>query len=335
MILTWMRLRNLVQLGCSLAHFSATTAIRANWSSRAILKTRGFHKKLVLTKSDVFAELKRRVPNIQANRKTRVNLNNTKIYGLMQKLLEYPLSDPEDILFIKSEFLKWETTFDGMAQTNSSDGSRMTLTFEDRLRFIHILANVDEVRAEYLRSTDGKNRASVDYQKSDKAPCDWKELLCDMFNDEDEVYETKPFPDLHDKFRNSITLDKGSIELTPDKCKTIMADYKKKVLETVRKYNLSGNGSDMAVFEDDAQGKSLDVFLYIFHIYLFHCYSLFLCYKVREVHWSPKKRMVGLTENSLSREPKGKDVMIWLLLMATTGKSFLVRLDQRSCIGGR
>ena len=67
-----------------------------------------------------------------------------------------------------------------------------------------------------------------------------------------------------------------------------MTDYKKKVMETIRKYNLSGNGADMAVFEDDAPGECLYIFLYIFHIYLFHCDSLFLRYKVREVHWIPK-----------------------------------------------
>jgi hypothetical protein len=113
----------------------------------------------------------------------------------MQRLLEYPLTDPEDILFIKNEFLKWETSFAGMAPTNSSEGR---MTFEDKLRFIHILANVDVVWAEYLRSTDGKSRVDVDYQNSDKAPSDWKELLCEKFNNEDEVYETKQLPDLHD-----------------------------------------------------------------------------------------------------------------------------------------
>lgn len=77
-----------------------------------------------------------------------------------------------------------------------------------------------------------------------------------MFNDE-EVYDTKALPDLHDKFRNPISLGKGSIELTPDKCKTVMTDSKKKVMKTIAKYNLSGNGADMAVFEDDQDGKVL------------------------------------------------------------------------------
>jgi hypothetical protein len=34
-----------------------------------------------------------------------------------------------------------------------------------------------------------------------------------------------------------------------------MTDYKKKVLETIRKYNLSGNGADMAIFPDDEPGE--------------------------------------------------------------------------------
>ena len=205
------------------------------------------------------------MPNIQASRQTRVNLKNTTVYGLMQKLLECPVIDPGDIAFIKSEFLKWETTFEGMSQSKSSDGR---LTFEDKLRVIHIIANDDVVRAEYLRSTDGKKRAGVDYQNTDKAPKDWKELLCERFNDEDLVYETKPLPDLHDMFRNSITLHKGSIELTPDKVKTTMTDYKKKVMETIRKYSLSGNGSDMAIFPDDESGEYSYFICYIFILLL-------------------------------------------------------------------
>ena len=64
-------------------------------------------------------------------------------------------------------------------------------------------------------------------------------------------------PNLHDKFRNPITLKKRAFDLTPNHCKRITTDHKKKVMETVRKYNLSGNGSDMAVHHDvDAEGES-------------------------------------------------------------------------------
>eukprot|EP00956_Cyclotella_meneghiniana_P023472 scaffold45715_cov37-Cyclotella_meneghiniana.AAC.3 len=94
----------------------------------------------------------------------------------------------------------------------------------------------------------------VDYQNSDKAPRGWMELLCVIFNS-DEVFETKALPDLHDRFRLPITLEKGSMELTPDRCKTVMTDYKKKVMNTIAKYNLSGNGSDMAVVEHDQDGE--------------------------------------------------------------------------------
>ena len=34
-----------------------------------------------------------------------------------------------------------------------------------------------------------------------------------------------------------------------------MTDSKKKLMKTIAKYNLSGNGADMAVFEDDQDGK--------------------------------------------------------------------------------
>jgi hypothetical protein len=71
----------------------------------------------------------------------------------------------------------------------------------------------------------------------------------------DDVYETKALSDVHNKFRNPISLEKGSIEQTPDKHKIMMTGYKKKVMKTIGKYNLGGNGADMAVFEDDLEGK--------------------------------------------------------------------------------
>ena len=123
------------------------------------MKVRGFHKKIVLPKSDVFAELKRRVPNIQTHKTTFVNLKNMTTLMLMKKMLDYPITDEGDIAFIKNEFLKWETTFKEVGQTKTPEGR---MSFQDKLRFINILANEDAVREAYLRSTDGKNRSGLD-----------------------------------------------------------------------------------------------------------------------------------------------------------------------------
>ena len=39
--------------------------------------------------------------------------------------------------------------------------------------------------------------------------------------------------------------------ITPDKCKSIISDMKTKLKDIIRRYNLSGNGSDMAKHDDD------------------------------------------------------------------------------------
>ena len=139
--------------------------------------------------------------------------------------------------------------------SEESSGKKRHLMLEDRLWFIIILATDDDVRAMmYLSHTDGLDKMGVDYQNSEKRQPSWMELLSERFNDDSVEVLTKKLPNLHDKFNDHIVCDRKYDELTPDKCKEVMASMKKKVVEIIRKYNLSGNGSDMAKHDFDEEG---------------------------------------------------------------------------------
>ena len=69
---------------------------------------KGNQNKIKVTKAMIFSELKRRVPDIQAHRKSKVNMNNTTIEQLMDLLTRYHLTSDDDISFIENEFMRHE-----------------------------------------------------------------------------------------------------------------------------------------------------------------------------------------------------------------------------------
>ena len=105
--------------------------------------------------------------------------------------------------------------------------------------------------AAYLPSTDGKDRLDVEYAGTDQAPIDWRELLCALFNDETVEAWTKSHASLHEDFKDPIDCRKGGYSLTLDACDKMLTDQKGKLRDIIHRYNLSGNGSDMAVYEGD------------------------------------------------------------------------------------
>jgi hypothetical protein len=219
---------------------------------------KGYYSKIILPKTDIMAELLRRVPNIQDDKKTKVNMKNTKIEGLMERLTRYPIRDKGDIQFIKSEFYLHETSLEPVVNAKADEdglaGSKKTMSSSDRLRFIIILANNDTVRVAFLKSTDRKTREEIDGANSDKLPADWSELICELFNDSEYEAKTRPIPNLHSKFRDEIDCPKGEFDLNPETAKALMSGQKKKLRDMIQKYNASGNGSDMASHPEDVEG---------------------------------------------------------------------------------
>lgn len=217
---------------------------------------KGSIRNLVVSKQEVADELKRRYPESRTNHK-----NKTKD-ELMEMLLKFPIADTGDIEYVREEQSRISTVIENLLANSHPDkndpeeSSRANKMV--RLRFIVILTTNERVLAAYLRSTDGKTAKDIDYQNTDKAPPSWKTLLCELFNDKSEEVHTKIFHSLHDDFRESINCDVGDYVLTEDKCADIMSSMKKKVRKITNDYNLSGNGSDMAKFDDDSEDEDSD-----------------------------------------------------------------------------
>lgn len=131
---------------------------------------------LILPKKDIAQEIMRRCTTIKG-----VNHNNKGVEQLMALLLKHPITDPIDIAFIKNEFQTHCSIINELLADGNS--KRVSANKIARLRFIVILCTHDDVRAAYLRSTDGKTAQEIDYQNSDKAPQSWMDLLCILFND--------------------------------------------------------------------------------------------------------------------------------------------------------
>jgi hypothetical protein len=102
-----------------------------------------------------------------------------------------------------------------------------------------------------MKSQNVKDREALNYANSDKRELDWKELIVEMFNDEEHDVQTQSLPHLHDDFVNPIVCKKLAYELTVDKAKDMMQHMKPKLREIIRRYNASGNGSDMRIDDHD------------------------------------------------------------------------------------
>ena len=108
----------------------------------------------------------------------------------------------------------------------------------------------DGIRKLYLRSQTPLDKQGVDYWNSDKRAVDWVDLMLEKFNGSDTLV-TDIVPDLHEKFREEISCPKGLYQLTRKKCTLMLQEGKGKLRKIIRRYNLSGNGSDMATFDED------------------------------------------------------------------------------------
>ncbi len=199
------------------------------------------------TNTMIGIEITRRDPTQKPNAKNRTQ---AELLGTLRKI---PLSNPEDIEYIKAEELKFRNTFTaqlvGEEEEQAEKSGRLTST--DRLRFISLFVT-DDIKEAYLVSQRCKDRTELDYSNSEKAAVEWYDLLVELFNDAGYEVQTVVVSNLHDEFEVSIDCPKGAYELTPTKCKELLQDFKTKLRDMIKRYNASGNGSDMMVCDYDS-----------------------------------------------------------------------------------
>ena len=215
-------------------------------------KCPGFGKtKFTVTKKILAAEILRRSPN------EKVKNKNTGLSTLWQMLAKYPITDQRDKDFIINEEKKLRTILLAKIAEDGGVVGPGRVTEIDKLRFIIILIS-PTVKAAYLRSQIVKDRHELDCSNSDKREVHWTEIMVEMFNDEDMDVATQSYKHLHDDFHSPIECMKGSYTLTIDKAKELIMSMKHKLREIIRRYNASGNGSDMRIDNVDIDGDELE-----------------------------------------------------------------------------
>lgn len=214
------------------------------------LSKKGYKTKFILSKRDIADEIIRRVPT------KKPNPNNKTVEKLMRMLAETPLTDEDDISFIKQEAKRYRLIINnalGIQEEDVETGCARQ-TDIDRLRFI-ILLGEDNIMESYLRSQDDTDRIATDYRNSVERESDWMDLIVEAFNDPDVEATTTIIANLHPKFREHIDCPKGAYTLDRKKAAKMMMDRRGHLRDIVRRYNKSGNGSDMALFDEDSEGE--------------------------------------------------------------------------------
>ena len=215
------------------------------------IKTTGWKSKLILSKKIIAKEICRRKPT------AKTNCSNITVPKMMVKLAQCPIINDDDIQFVRQENARFsmilENQIVGEEQDPETGAGRQKDT--DRMRFIVLLTTNEDILEAYLQSTDSMAKETLDYRNSDERELDWIDLMLEVYNDPEVVVETPSVYRLHSKFRERIKCSKGGYEITREKCKAMIRDHKAKLREMIRKYHLSGNGSDMANFEDDTDNE--------------------------------------------------------------------------------
>jgi hypothetical protein len=80
-------------------------------------------------------------------------------------------------------------------------------------------------------------------------------MITELFNDREHIVSIQSYKNLHDNFALLIECARGDYLLTVEKVKRLMQDMKPKLREIIRRYNASGNGSDMHRTDDDSNDE--------------------------------------------------------------------------------
>ena len=176
----------------------------------------------------------------------------------MKILLDNPLVDEGDTQYIEYEHNRMMMIIQNQVDADRLENDSDKIGRADklvRLKFIVILCTNETVLSAYLGHTATLTVTEVDYKNSEKAPPSWKDLMCEPFNNTVEVVMTALKPSLHDDFKVQIQCDTTNYTLTTDRCDEIMTAMKKNIHTIVNKYNRSGNGSDIAHFDDNTENE--------------------------------------------------------------------------------
>jgi hypothetical protein len=185
------------------------------------------------------------------------NKNKQETLTLLKGPLK--LTDPLDILFVRTKVLEYTNKILSAAAEKSVAGSSRTQTKKiDRLRFVECMV-LDHIKPLYLKANEVMTRHQLDGRNSDNVPPDFYDVVTGQFNDPSFAPYSRVLPDLHEDFAVAICLPlPDDYRMSPDRAKNIIATMKPKILKISANYELSGNGDGMRgdqEEDDDASGR--------------------------------------------------------------------------------
>ena len=224
-----------------------TLFVKSEHPYSLFIDKKGFKTKIIANKSMISQEILRR-STIKST-----NYHNKTVLQLMTILAKTPLTCDNDATFVKQEDARFRMTLQSQLDGEQDDPAEGVnrQTAHDRLRFIVLLCTNETIYSAYLRSHNSDNREDQDYRNSDERELDWRDLMSDAFNDEFVDAETPAVPNLHTKFRLSIECPRSNYQMTREKAKSLISDQRTSLRQMIGNYNKSGNGSDMALFDED------------------------------------------------------------------------------------
>ena len=186
------------------------------------------------------------------------NKNKQETLTLLKGPLK--LTDPLDILFVRTKVLEYTNKILSAAAEKSVAGSSRSQTKKnDRLRFVECMV-LDHIKPLYLKVNEVMNRRQLDGRNSDNVPADFYNVVTQQFNDPSFAPYSRVLPDLHEDFACPIYLPfPDDYRMSPDRAKNIIATMRPKIVKISANYELSGNGDGMRgnqdQEDDDASGR--------------------------------------------------------------------------------
>ena len=212
-------------------------------------------------KIDLIKEVERRVKCNPPDKGRKPKPSNWTMPSLREWLLHHPVTDEDDLQYLRQEVEKFQQTLlaahrEATSMSSSSTPSGVIWNNTADLRLIHCLA-VDEVKEAYLQRHQVMSRSQLDARNGPTAgPC-VNEILARQYNNSSFQPRSISLPDLHMDFVNPIDLsfDNVPCAVTPDQVKRWLADRKTKLVLMITKWEKSGNGGGNKI-EDERFGQT-------------------------------------------------------------------------------
>ncbi|KAL9191592.1 hypothetical protein ACHAXT_001298 [Thalassiosira profunda] len=204
----------------------------------------GFKSRFKPTKAMIVQELKRR------DRDARPNTSNNTVEMLMRRI--DPFEDGADKEYVTRMEGEYRQQLLNQLQQESEEAGNAVPRFQmrpdDRLR-VALMFDIDDIYEAYMRSQDCLNRMEIDAGMSG-AGADFHAMAVEQLNDREWVPECEAAPTLHSDFAYRRAVPRGDFEWTPEKLKKYIGDVRRNLSDMIRRYEISGNGSNQATHDD-------------------------------------------------------------------------------------